>query len=123
MIDSALVQVASLRSILGAVRNRFESSIRSQDTGVVNLSSARKRIETTNYALEAANHTQASILQKAGISVLAQVNAQPKNILPLSSSSDRDSRVVGSTSTALTTQGSGRRELLVGPCPCPRTDP
>ncbi|GLV87467.1 flagellin [Streptomyces lavendulae subsp. lavendulae] len=83
MIDSALVEVTSLRSILGAVQNRFESNIRTQDTGVVNLSAARERIEATDYALETANYTQASILQQAGISVLAQVNAQPKNILPL----------------------------------------
>ncbi|MFD7027289.1 flagellin [Streptomyces sp. NPDC059917] len=82
-IDAALVQVTSLRSILGAVQNRFESNIRTQDTGVVNLSAARERIEATDYALETANYTQASILQQAGISVLAQVNAQPKNILPL----------------------------------------
>ncbi|MET8751921.1 flagellin [Streptomyces sp. NPDC004667] len=82
-IDSALVEVTSLRSVLGAVQNRFESNIRTQDTGVVNLSAARERIEATDYALETANHTQASILQQAGISVLAQVNAQPKNILPL----------------------------------------
>ncbi|MFI5980103.1 flagellin [Streptomyces sp. NPDC051555] len=83
MIDSALVEVTNLRSILGAVQNRFESNIRTQDTGVVNLSAARERIEATDYALETANYTQASILQQAGISVLAQVNAQPKNILPL----------------------------------------
>ncbi|MFJ7207021.1 flagellin [Streptomyces sp. NPDC098789] len=83
MIDSALVEVTSLRSILGAVQNRFESNIRTQDTGVVNLSAARERIEATDYALETANYTQASILQQAGIAVLAQVNSQPKNILPL----------------------------------------
>ncbi|MFF3018256.1 flagellin [Streptomyces sp. NPDC057939] len=79
-IDAALVEVTGLRSILGAVQNRFESSIRTQDTGVVNRSAAHER---TDYALETANHTQASILQQAGIAVLAQVNAQPKNILPL----------------------------------------
>ncbi len=82
-VDAALVEVANLRSILGAVQNRFESNIRTQDTGVVNLSAARERIEATDYALETANDTQASILQQAGISILAQVNAQPKNILPL----------------------------------------
>ncbi|WP_202519594.1 flagellin [Streptomyces sp. SID1034] len=83
MIDAALVEVTSLRSILGAVQNRFESNIHTQDTGVVNLSAARERIEATDYAMETANYTQASILQQAGISVLAQVNSQPKNILPL----------------------------------------
>ncbi|GGZ97298.1 flagellin [Streptomyces subrutilus] len=82
-IDAALVHVTSLRTILGAVQNRFESNIRSQDTDVANLNAARERIEATDYALETANYTQASILQQAGISVLAQVNAQPKNILPL----------------------------------------
>lgn len=83
LLDAALVEVTSLRSILGAVQNRFESNIRTQDTGVVNLSAAHERIEATDHALETANYTQASILQQAGISVLAQVNAQPKNILPL----------------------------------------
>lgn len=41
------------------------------------------RSEDTGYTAETVNYTSASILQQAGNSVLAQVNAQPKNLLPL----------------------------------------
>lgn len=82
-LDSALNQVDSLRSELGAVQNRFESAITNLSTNETNLSAARSRIEDADYATEVANMTRAQILQQAGTSVLAQANQIPQNVLSL----------------------------------------
>ncbi|HAA44775.1 MAG: Flagellin [Halomonas sp. 54_146] len=82
-LDSALAQVDSLRSELGAVQNRFESAITNLQTNETNLSAARSRIEDADYAVEVANMTRAQILQQAGTSVLAQANQIPQNVLSL----------------------------------------
>ena len=82
-LDSALKQVDSLRSELGAVQNRFESAIENLSTNETNLSAARSRIEDADYATEVADMTRAQILQQAGTSVLAQANQIPQNVLSL----------------------------------------
>ena len=82
-LDSALKQVDSLRSELGAVQNRFESAITNLQTNETNLSAARSRIEDADYAVEVANMTRSQILQQAGTSVLAQANQVPQNVLSL----------------------------------------
>ena len=82
-IDTALKNVDSLRSDLGAVQNRFESAITNLQTNETNLSAARSRIEDADYAVEVANMTRAQILQQAGTSVLAQANQIPQNVLSL----------------------------------------
>ncbi|MFG6002423.1 flagellin [Salmonella enterica subsp. enterica serovar Pomona] len=50
---------------------------------VNNLSSARSRIEDSDYATEVSNMSRAQILQQAGTSVLAQANQVPQNVLSL----------------------------------------
>lgn len=82
-LDSALNQVDSLRSELGAVQNRFESAITNLSTNETNLSAARSRIEDADYAMEVADMTRSQILQQAGTSVLAQANQLPQNVLSL----------------------------------------
>ena len=82
-IDAALQQVDSLRSDLGAIQNRFESTIANLSNTVNNLSAARSRIEDADYAVEVSNMTRAQILQQAGTSVLAQANQVPQTVLSL----------------------------------------
>src|SRR5690606_32421223 len=82
-IDKALQQVDSFRSELGAVQNRFESTIANLSNTVTNLSAARSRIEDADYAVEVSNMTHAQILQQAGTSVLAQANQVPQGVLSL----------------------------------------
>ncbi|MHA3024899.1 FliC/FljB family flagellin [Chromohalobacter israelensis] len=82
-LDSALGQVDSLRSDLGAVQNRFESAITNLSTNETNLTAARSRIEDADYATEVANMTKNQILQQAGTSVLAQANQLPQSVLSL----------------------------------------
>lgn len=82
-LDSALSNVDSLRSDLGAIQNRFESAINNLSTTETNLSAARSRIEDADYAVEVSNMTRAQILQQAGTSVLAQANQVPQGVLSL----------------------------------------
>ncbi len=82
-LDTALANIDSLRSELGAVQNRFSDAIVNLETNALNLSDARSRIEDADYAKEVANMTRAQILQQAGTSVLAQANQLPQNVLSL----------------------------------------
>jgi flagellin len=82
-VDKALSTVDSFRSDLGAIQNRFDSSISNLDNTVTNLSAARSRIQDADYATEVSNMTRAQILQQAGTSVLAQANQTTQGVLSL----------------------------------------
>ncbi|MFA7580324.1 MAG: flagellin [Castellaniella sp.] len=82
-LDNALSRVDNLRSDLGAIQNRFESTIANLNNTVTNLSAARSRIEDADYAVEVSNMTRAQILQQAGTAVLAQANQVPQTMLSL----------------------------------------
>ncbi|MGO1251852.1 MAG: flagellin N-terminal helical domain-containing protein [Alcaligenes aquatilis] len=82
-IDDALKAVDNQRSDLGAIQNRFQSTIANLNNTVTNLSSARSRIEDADYAIEVSNMTRSQILQQAGTSVLAQANQVPQTVLSL----------------------------------------
>ena len=82
-LDDALGEVDKLRSGLGAIQNRFESTINNINNTSNNLSAARSRIEDADYAEEVSNMTRGQILQQAGNSVLAQANQVPQSVLSL----------------------------------------
>ncbi|MGD7037402.1 flagellin [Methylotuvimicrobium buryatense] len=82
-VDSALSQVDGLRANLGAVQNRFEMTIRNLDNVSENLSAANSRIRDADFAAETTAMTRNQILQQAGISMLAQANAQSQNVMSL----------------------------------------
>jgi flagellin len=82
-IDSALAQVDSNRASLGAIQNRFTSTISNLNTTTENLSASRSRIQDTDFATETANLTRGQILQQAGTAMLAQANSLPNGVLSL----------------------------------------
>ncbi|MDH3589037.1 MAG: flagellin [Gammaproteobacteria bacterium] len=82
-VDAALTSVSSFRSTLGAIQNRFESTIVNLQTVSENLAASRSRILDADFAAETARLTKAQILQQAGIAVLAQANAVPQAVLGL----------------------------------------
>lgn len=82
-IDSALNTVNSHRATLGAIQNRFESTISNLRVSVENTSAAKSRIMDADYASETANLTRAQILQQAGTAMLAQANSVPQSVLSL----------------------------------------
>jgi flagellin len=82
-VDASLASVSGLRSQLGAIQNRFESTISNLQTVSENLTASRSRIQDADFAAETAALTRAQILQQAGVAVLAQANAAPQTILGL----------------------------------------
>ena len=82
-IDNAINQVAREQAKLGAVQNRFESTITNNAVNTENLSAANSRIRDADFAAETAALSRAQVLQQAGISVLAQANARPQQVLSL----------------------------------------
>lgn len=82
-VDSALAQIDSFRADLGAVQNRFESTIRNLSSVSEALSAANSRILDADFASETATLAKNQVLQQAGISVLAQANALPQQALSL----------------------------------------
>jgi flagellin len=83
LVDAALTEIDSQRADLGAIQNRFDSVIANLSNVSENSAAARSRIQDADFAQETANLARAQILQQAGISVLAQANAQPQNVLAL----------------------------------------
>ena len=82
-MDAALAAVNTARANLGAVQNRFSSTVANLQTAGENLSASRSRIQDADFASETANLTRAQILQQAGTAMLAQANALPQNVLTL----------------------------------------
>lgn len=82
-IDSALNSINSNRAALGAIQNRFASTISNLNTTTENLSASRSRIQDTDFASETANLTRGQILQQAGTAILAQANSLPNGVLSL----------------------------------------
>ena len=82
-VDAALNTVNTLRSTLGAVQNRFESTIANLQATSENLSASRSRIQDADFAAETATLTRGQILQQAGTAMLAQANSLPNGVLAL----------------------------------------
>ena len=82
-VDIALENIDTIRAKLGAVQNRFESTIANLNNVSENLSAARSRILDADIAMETSAMTKSSILQQAGVSILAQANQTPQLALQL----------------------------------------
>jgi flagellin len=82
-LDAAIGDVDTLRGTFGSIQSRFESTIASLQVAAENVSAARSRILDADFAQETAALTKNQILQQAGVSVLAQANGLPQNVLAL----------------------------------------
>ena len=83
LLDTALASVSEDRSALGAVQNRLQSTLNALSNAVENLSAANSQIRDADIAAETADMSRNQVLQQAGISVLAQANQAPQNLLKL----------------------------------------
>jgi len=83
VLDKALASVSGQRASLGAVQNRFQSTISNLQTVSENLSAARSRIEDADFAKETAAMSRGQILQQAGLAMLAQANQSQQGVLSL----------------------------------------
>ena len=82
-MDSALEAIDASRGDLGAVQNRFESTISNLQNVAENLSAARSRIMDADIAQETSRMTAQNILQQAGVAILTQANQTPQLALQL----------------------------------------
>jgi len=82
-IDAMIATIDAKRAELGAVQNRFASTIRNQSNIAENLSASRSRIKDTDFAAETAALTKSQILQQASSTILSQANQRPQAALQL----------------------------------------
>ena len=82
-IDGAISGIGAVRADLGALQNRFQSTIRNLSNISENLASARSQIRDTDFATETAELTRNQIIQQASVSVLSQANQRPQTALSL----------------------------------------
>lgn len=82
-IDSALNRIDSYRASLGAIQNRFESSIRNLSSVAESQTAARSRIEDTDFASQITALSREQIKRQAGLALQAQANALSQQILSL----------------------------------------
>lgn len=82
-ISEAISTVGGVRADLGALQNRFQSTIRNLSNISENVSGARSRIRDTDFASETAELTRNQIIQQASLTVLSQANQRPQSALSL----------------------------------------
>lgn len=83
LLDNGIKTVDSQRAKLGAIQNRFDSTIRNLTNVSENVTGARSRIRDTDFAKETAQLTKSKILQQTSTSILAQANQRPQAALAL----------------------------------------
>jgi len=82
-IDFGITHVNEVRSTLGAMQNRLQSTVNSLSISDENLSAANSRIRDTDLAAESSELMKQNILSQAGISVLSQANSSQQLALKL----------------------------------------
>ena len=82
-VDAALATVNDTRADIGAYQARFESVVESAKVASENAQASRSRVLDADFAVESASLAKTQVLQQAGISVLAQANAMPQQVLAL----------------------------------------
>lgn len=82
-VDVALKTVNTAQATLGSDINIFQAAISQTTSQSTNLNAASAQITDANFAQETANLSKAQVLQQAGISVLAQANSMPQQVLKL----------------------------------------
>lgn len=82
-VEAALKLVNTARSTLGAVQNRFQSTVANLQSISESTAASRSQIQDADFAAETAAMSRAQILQQAGVSVLSQANTMPQTVLKL----------------------------------------
>ncbi len=83
VIDKAISEIDSQRADLGAVQNRFDSTVSNLQSISENSTAARSRIQDADFAAETAELTKQQTLQQASTAILAQANQLPSSVLSL----------------------------------------
>ncbi|MQU65601.1 flagellin [Pseudomonas sp. FSL R10-1350] len=82
-LGDAIQQIDSQRSALGAVQNRFDSTVANLQSISENSTAALGRVQDTDFASEAAQLTKQQTLQQASTAILSQANQLPSAVMKL----------------------------------------
>ncbi|WP_026663022.1 flagellin [Butyrivibrio proteoclasticus] len=82
-VKGALSNISSIRSRLGSYQNRLEHTSSSLDITVENMTAAYSRIMDVDMAEEMTVYSTQQVLSQAGISMMAQANERPSQVLQL----------------------------------------
>ncbi len=82
-IEGAIDFLTRLRSNLGAYQNRLEHTVSNLDVNEENLTAAYSRIVDVDMAKEMTEYSTMQVLTQSGISMLAQANQRPSELLQL----------------------------------------
>lgn len=82
-LDTAINTVTSIRAEVGALQSRFDFASANLETSIQNVDAARGVLMDTDISTEATNFAAQQVLLQASISVLAQANQLPQNLLNL----------------------------------------
>lgn len=82
-IKNAITKLSDIRSRLGAYQNRLEHTVKSLDVTEENMTAAYSRIMDVDMAEEMTTYSTQQVLSQAGISMMAQANERPSQVLQL----------------------------------------
>ncbi len=82
-IKGAILYVSDARSRLGAYQNRLEHTVNSLDITNENMTSSYSRIMDVDMAEEMTTYTTEQVISQAAVSMLAQANERPSQVLQL----------------------------------------
>ncbi|MQT32995.1 flagellin [Pseudomonas helleri] len=82
-LGDAIAQIDTQRAALGAVQNRFDSTVANLQSISENSTAALGRVQDTDFASEAAQLTKQQTLQQASTAILSQANQLPSAVMKL----------------------------------------
>ncbi len=82
-LDGAITKAVSLRASVGALQSRFNFASDAVQSALQNQDAARGSLLDTDVSTESTAFSSAQVQLQAGISVLAQANQMPQNLLKL----------------------------------------
>ena len=82
-VKSAIMYVSDARSRLGAYQNRLEHTISNLDITSENMTASYSRIMDVDLSEEMTYYTTQQVVQQAAVSMLAQANERPSQVLQL----------------------------------------
>ncbi len=82
-IKGAIAYVSDARSRLGAYQNRLEHTVNNLAVSSENMTASYSRIMDVDMAEEMTNYTTEQVISQAAVSMLAQANERPSQVLQL----------------------------------------
>ena len=82
-IKGAILYVSDARSRLGAYQNRLEHTVNNLAVSNENMTASYSRIMDVDMAEEMTNYTTEQVISQAAVSMLAQANERPSQVLQL----------------------------------------